>query len=437
MFRYLPEQASDFAERVDFIHNVITDISVFFTVAIVGTMLYFAFKYRARGGVNHETPRILGSHALELVWTIVPTIICIYVAVYGYLGYRKIREVPTGAIEINVTARQWKWEFEYPNGRKATTDFYVPVNQPIKLIMHSTDVLHSFFIPSMRVKNDTLPNKYTYLWFRPIKTGVYQAYCTEYCGLEHWNMLTKLHVVSEAEYQRWLTDNSEEMAASRMNPVELGGKLYNEKGCNACHSLDGTPRVGPSLLKVFGKKEKLSDNTEVVVDENYIKDSLLNPNAQIVAGFPPNMMPSFTGQLDDQQIGALISFIKAQDGSKPVEAPKPASSSAAAAVVAEKPVSEMTAVEYGQKVYNEKLCVTCHTIDGSPLVGPTFKGIYGRQGKLTDGTSYTADDAYIKDSIMNPAAQVVAGFPPAMPAMGGQLGDKEIAALIEYMKTLK
>ncbi len=428
MFRFLPEQASEFAPEIDWINNLITDISVFFTVAIVGAMIYFAIIYRRRNGKDHETDRIEGSHILEFLWTAVPTVICIYVAAYGFVIYEDIRDIPDDkdAIVINVQGQKWKWDFEYSNGKQTTNEWVVPVNEPVKIILTSTDVLHSFFVPAMRVKQDAVPKQYTFLWFKPVKTGEYHTFCTEYCGTNHSGMLATLKVVSKAEYERWLADDSEALKMSRMKPSDIGKELYVKKGCNACHSLDGSRLVGPSFLKLFGRDEELDNGEKIKADENYIKASIINPNAQIVAGYPPNQMPSFQGQVTDDEIHGIIEFIKTVDGTQKVEI-------AAPVAVAIDP--NATPAERGKVVYETKLCKTCHTLDGSQLVGPTFKGIYGKSGKLADGSSYTADDEYIRNSIKNPSGQVVEGFAPSMPVL--PVTDSEISDLIEYMKTLK
>lgn len=431
MFRYLPEQASAHAAEMDWLHHLITDIAVFFTAAIVGSMLYFAIRYRKRSGVNHETPRILGSHFLEIVWTVVPTIICIYIAYYGVAIYKDMRAVGPNANIINVTASQWKWDFQYDNGKKLTNETVIPVGESVKYVMQSTDVLHSFFVPAMRVKKDAVPGMYTYLTFTPTKTGEYPIFCTEYCGKDHSAMMAKLKVVSRAEYDRWLADNSAELAAQKMSPVELGRSIYSGKGaCKSCHSLDGSRLVGPSWLKLYQKKGKFSDGSEYSADENYLRESILEPNKHVVEGFAPNMMPAFAGQLSDAEITGVISFIRTLDGSAPVAA-------AAAPVAAAVDTSKMSPPERGKHLFDTKLCVTCHSLDGSKIVGPTFKGLYGRKEKIQGAGEVSVDDSYIKESILNPTAKVVEGYPPAMPPYQGQLSDAEIADLIEYIKTVK
>ncbi len=431
MFRFLPEQASEVAPKIDWIHNLITDLSVFFTVAIVGAMIYFAIRYRERDGKPHETPRIEGSHLLEIVWTVVPTIISFIIAYYGIVYYWDLRAVPSDALTINVRAQKWKWDFEYANGKATTGEFVVPVNKPVKLVLKSRDVLHSFFVPAMRVKSDAIPNRFTYVAFTPVKTGTYQTFCTEYCGDLHSAMLAKLHVVSQDEYDRWVNDNSEEKLKQMMKPSDRGKILYSQKGCNACHSLNGTPGVGPTWLKAWGKSGEFSDGAKYSFDENYVHTSIINPNSQIVKGFTPNVMPSFAGQLSDPEIEDLISFIKTLDGSNPEAQAAPAAVPAAAGADLEK----MSPAERGKHWYETKLCMTCHSLDGSRLVGPSFKGIYGRSEKMVDGSSVTSDDAYLKESMLAPTAKVVEGYPPAMPA--GLVDEKQAEDLIEFLKTVK
>lgn len=436
MFRYLPEQASEIAPHVDFANNLITDLSVFFTVAICGAMLYMAIKYRKRGGRDHETPMIRGNHFLEIVWTGLPTIVCIFVAWYGIEVYAALRATPDSALEINVTGQKWVWNFEYENGKRVGgqgAEFVVPVNKPVKIVMTGSDVLHSFFIPAMRVKQDVVPGKYSYVAFRPTKVGLYDVFCTEFCGTEHSRMLAKIRVASEAEYERWLNDDSAKIKGemNKRPPAEVGRELYNSIGCMACHSLDGSKKIGPSFLKIFGREGTLDGGKPYKVDENYIRESLLNPKAKIVDGYS-NQMPPFEGRLDDAQIGALIAFMKSVDGSKPAEAAPPASEEASKI-----DLTKLSPAERGERIYKEKICITCHSLDGTRVVGPTFKGIYGRSGKMADGSSVTVDDAYIKESILSPNAKIVEGYSPMMPPYQGQLSDEQVQDVIEFLKTVK
>jgi cytochrome c oxidase subunit 2 len=244
-------------------------------------------------------------------------------------------------------------------------------------------------------------------------------------------MLAKLEVVPRAEYDRWLNDKSEETKMASMSPAELGKKLYAEKACIGCHSLDGSNMSGPSWLKLSGREEVLADDTKVKVDENYLRESILNPNAKVVKGYgPPSVMPAFEGQLKDNEVDGLIAYIKTIDGSQKAEVKaEPAKD--------EKALADMTPVERGQKIYKEKLCITCHSLDGSKVVGPTFKGVYGRAEKMQGGAAITVDDAYLKESIYEPAAKIVEGYPPAMPPFKGMLSDADVADVIEFLKTVK
>ncbi|MCI5064532.1 cytochrome c oxidase subunit II [bacterium] len=441
MFRYLPEQASKVAPSVDWLHNWITDLSVLFTVAICGAMLYFAFRYRRQDGVDHETPRIEGSNFLEVLWTVVPTLICIWVGYYGIVIYQDMREGEEQALVINAVGKQWIWEFQYENGKQTIGEFVVPVNRPVKVVLTATDVLHSFFVPAMRVKKDAVPGRYTSVVFTPVKTGEYHTFCTEYCGTSHSAMLAKLRVVSESEYERWVNDRSQDLAKLTMSPAKLGARLYEEKGCNACHNLSGTRLVGPSFLKLYqSETRKFADGSEITFGEEeetieeYIRESILYPGKKVVEGYPNGLMPAYEGQLTDDEIKALIAFIKQQDGSAATEESEEDSGEDLQAKLA-----AMSPVERGQYHYQNKACIGCHSLDGSNLVGPTFKGLYGKSGELADGESYTADDEYLKNSIWDPNGQIVAGYQPnQMPQnYKDQLSEEDLESIIEYIKTLE
>jgi cytochrome c oxidase subunit II len=422
MFRYLPEQGSTFAAEVDRVHNLMTDLSVFFTVAIVGTMLYFAIKYRKRNGVDHDTPPLEGNNLLEIIWTVLPAIICVVVAADGWIAFKKIREVPDNALEINVTGEKWFWSFQYANGKQTANEFVVPVNQPVKLILTSKDVLHSFFVPGMRTKMDAVPGRYTYQWFEPIKTGDYQVFCTEYCGTNHSGMLAKLKVVSQGEYDRWINEKPK-----TGTPADAGRALYQMKGCNSCHSLDGTKGVGPSFLNLYNRAGTFQDGKEYVADDQYLNVAILRSQENIVSGFLAGAMPVFEGQLTQEEVGNLIAFIKTVKGvEKKVVAP-----------VVDK--ATLSPAERGKLIYQEKTCIGCHSLDGSKVVGPSFKGLYGSIRELDDGSSVTADDGYIQESIYEPQSKIVKGFqrPSPMPAFKGILTDEDVSDVIEYLKSLK
>lgn len=210
-------------------------------------------------------------------------------------------------MEIRVTGKKWLWQFEYPKeGVQSMGEFVVPVNQPVKLIMTSDDVLHSFYLPNFRQKRDVLPNRYTRLWFKPNREGVFQVFCTEFCGDGHSVMLATLRVVSNEEYKAWLKDNSstEDIALK-----DLGPMLYTKNSCNTCHSTDGSPASGPSWKGIYGAERALTDGSVVTIDDDYIAESIVNPKEKVVAGYQP-IMPTYKGLLTDREITAIIEYIK-------------------------------------------------------------------------------------------------------------------------------
>jgi len=306
--KLLPEAAAEFASRVDFSFWLVSIISLVFFVLILFLIIYFPIRYKRREGDADDAPDYRSSHVLEAIWTIIPTILCLIIFAYGLSVYNEIRAVPEGgdAIEVRVEGRMWDWVFTYPDGRKTINDLYVPLDQPVRLMMRSADVLHSFFIPAFRTKQDLMPNQYTKLWFKPTKVGTFDVFCTEYCGTGHSDMIGKVHVLSADDYAAW---QSESEAEEQRAPVELGEALYAERGCNACHSIDGTRGVGPTLAGLWGKTEELQNGETVQVDEDYLRESILEPGVKIVATYPPSM-PSFQGLLNEDEIAALIAYIK-------------------------------------------------------------------------------------------------------------------------------
>jgi cytochrome c oxidase subunit 2 len=309
---WMPKAVNLTADDSDFMYYAVLGLSIFFFIAIAGAVVYLVIKYRHRPGHKAE-PSAAHNDALEITWTVIPTIICVFLFYYGWNTYVRVVTPPTKAVEINVLAWRWNWQFTHSNGVQ-DSDLHVPVNTPVRLVMTSKDVLHSFYAPVMRVKQDIIPRRYTYAWFYPTKPGTYRLTCAEYCGTNHSQMgITNdgrravLVVHEPGGYERYLSDK----AAQSMNmpPEQLGRMLYEKKGCNACHTTDGTPRVGPTFQHDFGTMVPLSDGSQVKMDENYIRESLLYPQAKARPGFPPSM-PSFEGQLKEKEIEGLIAFIK-------------------------------------------------------------------------------------------------------------------------------
>jgi cytochrome c oxidase subunit 2 len=244
---------------------------------------------------------------LEVAWSVIPLFILIIIFFWGFNDYVRAQIAPANAIEIQVKAKKWVWEFEYPDGMRTLNEIHVPVNRPVRLVMNSEDVLHSFFVPSFRTKMDVLPGRYTEFWFDSTRAGVHQVFCTEYCGKGHSDMLARIFVENEAAYQRWLVEGDESMKT--MPLPELGKITYENAGCATCHTLDGSRSQGPSWKGIFGHKAEFTDGTSAIVDENYIRQSILEPNAKVVRGYEP-VMPTFKGLLRDRQVLGVIEYIK-------------------------------------------------------------------------------------------------------------------------------
>lgn len=300
----LPDQASTIAADVDLIYNVVMWLSLAASAAVLGTMAFFAIKYKRRSP-HDPTPHIPGSHKVELVWTIVPAIVLLSIAAWGVVIYHDMENPPDNAFAIHVTGKQWFWEFTYGNGKKAVNELRVPVGRPTVMQMASSDVLHSFFVPSFRVKKDLVPGYRTQLWFTPTKTGAFNLFCAEYCGTNHSGMLGKVIVMGQSQFDEWYSQIDE----GQKTVADLGADLFKSKGCFSCHSVDGSALVGPSLKAMWGRKTEFADGSSSKTDDNYIRDSLMNPMAKVVKGFPP-IMPPYQGQLTEDEVTQLIEYLK-------------------------------------------------------------------------------------------------------------------------------
>ncbi|MCB1050753.1 MAG: cytochrome c oxidase subunit II [Acidobacteria bacterium] len=299
---------SEIGTRVDQVQMALIWLMAFCFIACNAVLIYFMLRYR-RKSANQPTADLRGSHFIETVWTLIPTIVVIIIFFYGINVWSDMRTPPEDSYQINVKARQWSWSFEYPDGRVEATEMVVPVDTPIKLNMVSEDVLHSFFLPHFRVKEDVVPSQYTYLWFEAKKTGDYHIFCTEYCGKDHSAMLGNLKVVDEEAWQRWLR-NEPEPGQAPLSPEQRGEKLWEKWGCKGCHSTDGSVVLGPSFKGIYGKEEHFESGESLVIDDNYIRESIYSPQAKIVKGFTNQLMPSFQGQLKEDDISDVIAFIK-------------------------------------------------------------------------------------------------------------------------------
>jgi len=309
---WLPEAASSIASEVDGLFIFVTTVSLILLAGVTGAILYFVYRYRRQHPGERPAP-VEESRALEVSWIVIPTILVLLVFNWGFKSYVKMNVAPSGSYEIQVRAQQWNFLFEYPNGVTSDT-LYVPRGEEVKMRMSSTDVLHGFYIPAFRVKYDILPNRYTSVWFKATEKGDYDLFCTEYCGTGHSDMDKVVRVVSRQRFQEWL----ESAATPKDIPLpKLGEQLYSQQGCQSCHSLDGSRKVGPSFQGLYGKKNHtMADGSSVTADENYLRQSILQPEQKIVQGYQ-NLMPGAYSSLSERQLTALIEFIKTQSDKEP------------------------------------------------------------------------------------------------------------------------
>jgi cytochrome c oxidase subunit 2 len=303
---WMPSQASTTAPAVDALFHFIFWLSVFFFLLIVGLGVLFVIRYRQREGREHPEASPTHNTALELTWTFIPLAIVIGIFAWGFKVYLDMNVAPANSYEILVTGQKWKWLFTYPNGH-VDENLHVPVDVPVRLVLTSEDVIHGFFIPAFRVKKDVVPGRYNKTWFRASKAGEYQLFCSLYCGTSHSDMMAKVVVHEPGGFERWLEEASNFL--TKLPPAEAGAKLFLSRGCAQCHSVDGRAGVGPTFQKLFGSHVPIKNGDAVTADENYIRESILEPQAKIVAGFEP-VMPTFKGKLKDQEITAIIEYVK-------------------------------------------------------------------------------------------------------------------------------
>jgi cytochrome c oxidase subunit II len=305
---WLPEQASTAAPEVDSAWWLVYWISVVFFVGIVICQAWFMWTYRRRAGWT-EQRTAHHNYPLELTWSIVPSLLIIVMFVKGFLGFLDLRTPPADTYDITVVAKKWNWSFVYPEGI-VHPELHVPKDRNVRLVMSSDDVIHSLYIDAFRVKQDIVPGRYNYLWFNATKPGTYDLQCTEFCGTNHSEMLAKVVVHKEGGLEKWIEE--ETIKILNMPPIELGELLYNQRGCSQCHALDDTRRIGPGFAQTFGNAHEFTDGTSVQGDENYIRESIVNPQSKVRTGFPPSM-PTYKGLLRDEEIRGLVAFIKSKN----------------------------------------------------------------------------------------------------------------------------
>jgi cytochrome c oxidase subunit 2 len=302
---FMPPAATAIAGGVDTLYGFLLWASFISCVLVIGGLIVFAVKYR-RKSEDEKTPYISHNSTLEFLWSFIPFVIFMVVFVWGWIIYSRLRTFPEDALEIQVQAQKWSWTFTYKNGRSIGSELYVPVGQNVRLVMGSSDVIHSFFIPAFRNKQDVVPGRYTSLWFRPDVEGDFQVFCAEYCGDNHSGMMAKIHVVPREKFEEWLSTEP----YKGLSQADVGRKVYTTYGCVACHSLTDQKAIGPGWKGIFGTQADLEGGAKAQIDENYIREKMMTPSAKTVAGFPKGVMPTFAGRLNDQEIMGIIEFIK-------------------------------------------------------------------------------------------------------------------------------
>ena len=293
------------AGKADALYLFLVGNTVFFTVLVAAMVIGFSIKYRK--SKNPVATQIEGSVPLEIFWSAVPLGIAMVIFVWSALLYFDYMRPPRDAMEVYVTGKQWMWKMQHPSGAREINQLHVPVNTNVRLTMISQDVLHSFYVPAFRVKHDVLPNRYTYVWFNATKTGTFQIFCAEYCGTKHSGMLGEVVVMDPAAYQLWLSGGT-----GGGSLAQAGEKLFSSLGCITCHSGESGAR-GPNLNGIYGTPQKLADGRSVVVNDDYIRESVLNPQAKIVAGFGP-IMPTFSGQVSEEGLMQIVAYVKSLQG---------------------------------------------------------------------------------------------------------------------------
>lgn len=297
-------EASNFVKGVDTSLAVIMGISLFFLIGITAVMIYFVFRYNKKR--HPVASNIEGDHRLEIIWTVIPTILVVIMFYYGWAGFKPMRQVPDDAMVIKAHAQMWAWSFEYENGKRSQ-NLIVPLNKAVKLDLISHDVIHSLYVPAFRIKEDVVPGKNNYMWFRAQKIGEYDIFCAEYCGQRHSYMLSMLIVKDEKDYNDWY---AKELGVVTDHP---GLATLKQNACISCHSTDGTIVVGPSFRGLWERKEVVIRDgveVEITVDRNYMRKSLNDPNADIVKGFNKGLMISYEKTVSDEQLDQIIEYIK-------------------------------------------------------------------------------------------------------------------------------
>jgi cytochrome c oxidase subunit 2 len=312
MYSTTATDASNFVNTYNLAFYSIAVISVILLIGLTVTMLYFVYRYNKKK--NKTATQNEGNTTLEIIWTTTPIILVLVMFYFGWAGWKPMTKAPKDAINVTSVARMWSFTFQYENG-KQSPDLVIPVNTPVKIKLVALDVIHSLFIPAFKVKSDMVPGNDKMMWFLPQTIGEFDLYCAEYCGLRHSYMNSNVKVLSQEDYNTWYSDSVTVAADSTVKavPGAEGLKIMINQGCNACHSSDGSRIVGPSYLHLFGEKQVViseGKEVEVTVDEEYIKKALYDPNAEVVKGYPKDLMQSYKDVLNDDDIAKIIEYLK-------------------------------------------------------------------------------------------------------------------------------
>ncbi len=305
-FQLLPEQASTFGPLVDSLFGFVVGVGAALTVLVFGLMIYFAIRFRRRS--DDETPKPMhGNTTLEVAWSVIPLLIGMVMFAWGAIVYLQLTRPPANAMEIYVVGRQWMWKVQHPEGQREINTLHVPAGRPVRLIITSEDVLHSFYIPAFRTKQDAVPGRYSSIWFQATEPGEYHLFCAEYCGTEHSKMIGKVHVMEAADYQHWLTYQGQDSMARK------GAQLFTKLQCITCHGFSSQQRA-PVLEDIYRRRVNVTEGEKgpqrtVLADDNYLRESILRPDAKIVVGWK-NIMPAFEGQVTPEELNQVIAYIK-------------------------------------------------------------------------------------------------------------------------------
>jgi len=298
-----PEAASSMARQVDYLYAYLSVVTIVMTGLIFLVVFIFAVKYR-RKSENEQPRQIHGSLVLEITWSIIPFVVMLSFFWWGAQIFFANATPPSNAMDVYVVGKQWMWKIQYPEGTREINELHVPVGRPVKITLASEDVIHSFFIPAFRIKHDVVPGRYDTMWFTATKPGRYHIFCAEYCGTEHSGMVGWVTVMSDSDYENWLAAGGTEGSMAQQ-----GERLFEQYGCSTCHQADQQGR-GPNLRGVYGSRIQLTDGRSVQADDAYIRESILNPNSKVTAGYRPDVMPTFQGQVSEEQLLQMIVYIK-------------------------------------------------------------------------------------------------------------------------------